>query len=148
MGLGAPHDHDCRCARCQSRRAADSNISVELTDKNELHCFKLIFRAGHPELAPGERVPIEIMLHTRQAFDLFHKLGGCLMDYFATHSLDLLRRLGDRDESRRLLEASSHALRSYQYGNAATDPAKDMADAIDQFLATGAPQTLAGKASR
>ena len=54
----------------------DPNISVELTDSNELHCFKVTFRAGHPELAEGERVPVEIMLHTRQAFDLFHKLCG------------------------------------------------------------------------
>jgi hypothetical protein len=126
----------------------DPNISVELTDSNELHCFKVTFRAGHPELAEGERVPVEIMLHTRQAFDLFHKLGGCLMDYFSTHSLDLLKRLSEHDEARRLLEASSHNLRSYQYGNAATEPAKDMADAIDRFLTTGAPETLVGKGKR
>jgi hypothetical protein len=128
--------------------SADPNISVELTDANELHCFKLTFRAGHPELAEGERVPLEIMLHTRQAFDLFHKLGECLMDYFATHSLDMLKRLAERDEARRLLQASSHTLRSYQYDNAATEPAKDMADSIDRFLKTGEPQTLIGKGLR
>ena len=122
----------------------DGYISVELTDANELHCFKLTFHAKHPE-AGEERVPLEIMLHARQAFDLFHKLGGCLMDYFATLSLDLLRRLGERDESRRLLEAASHTLRSYQYDTAATEPAKDMANSIDQFLTTGEPQTLVGK---
>lgn len=125
----------------------DPNISVELTDLNELHCFKLTFRAGHPALA-DHRVPVEIMLHTRQAFDLFHKLGSCLMDYFATHSLDMLRRLAERDEARRILDSASHALRSYEYGNVATDCAKEMADAIDQFLATGEPQTLAGKQAR
>lgn len=123
----------------------DPNISVELTDENELHCFKLTFRAGHPELPKGERVPLEIMLHTRQAFDLFHKLGGCLMDYFATHSLDMLKRLAERDEAQRLLEMASHCLRSYQYGNSATQGAADGADAIDRFLKTGEPQTLAGK---
>jgi hypothetical protein len=56
--------------------------------------------------------------------------------------------LSERDEARRLLEASSHSLRSYQYGNAATEPAKDMADAIDRFLTTGAPETLVGKGKR
>jgi hypothetical protein len=124
----------------------EENISVELTDQNELHCFKLIFRAKHENL--GERLPLEIFLHTRQAFDLFHKLGLKLMDYFSLHSLDLLKKLGERDEMRRLLEAASHGLRSYQYGNAATDPAKDMADSIDRFLNTGEPQTLEGRAAR
>jgi len=129
--------------------SVDPNISVELTDLNELHCFKLTFRGKQsPDLAERERVPIEIMLHTRQAFDLFHKLGGCLMDYFANHSLDLLRRLSERDEARRLLKATSHTLRSYQYENAATEPAKDMADAIDRFLKTGEPETIVGKAQR
>jgi hypothetical protein len=55
---------------------------------------------------------------------------------------------GTVDESFRLLKTASHTLRSYQYGNAATDPAKDMADAIDRFLETGEPQTLVGKAAR
>ena len=128
--------------------STDPNISVELTDQNELHCFKLTFRAQHPELPDVERIPLEIMLHTRQAFDLFHKLGGCLMDYFATHSLDMLRRLAEREEARRLLVAAGHALRSYQYGNAATGPAEEMADSIDRFIATGEPQTLVGKGLR
>lgn len=51
-------------------------------------------------------------------------------------------------EAHRLLEAASQALRSYQYGNAATDLAQEMAESIDRFLATGEPQTLAGKAKR
>ena len=124
----------------------DPNISVELTDENELHCFKLTFRAGHPELPKGERVPLEIMLHTRQALDLFNKLGGKLMDYFAHHSLDLLQKISERDEQRRLLEMASHCLRSYQYGNSATQGAADGADAIDRFLKTGEPQTVEGRA--
>jgi hypothetical protein len=48
-------------------------------------------------------------------------------------------------ESLRLLEAASHALKSYAYGNAATDLASDIARLIDKFLATGEPQTLVGK---
>ena len=50
-------------------------------------------------------------------------------------------------ESQRLLQAASHALRSYEFGNSAIDSAKDMADAIDRFLRTGEPQTLIGKAA-
>ena len=50
-------------------------------------------------------------------------------------------------ETQRLLRAASHALRSYEHGNSATDSAKDMADAIDRFLRTGEPQTLIGKAT-
>jgi len=56
--------------------------------------------------------------------------------------------LFDIDEAKRLLEAASHALRSYQYGNAATELAGEMADLIDNFLATGEPQTLVGKGMR
>ncbi len=51
-------------------------------------------------------------------------------------------------EARRLLAAASHALHSYQYGNAATELAGEMADAIDNFLETGEPQTLEGKAAK
>lgn len=39
-----------------------------------------------------------------------------------------------RDTWRKLLEAASHGLRSYQYGNTATDLAKEMADSIDAAL--------------
>jgi hypothetical protein len=49
------------------------------------------------------------------------------------------------DESFRLLKAASHGFRSYQHGNAATALAQEMADSIDKFLATGEPQTIAGK---
>lgn len=57
-------------------------------------------------------------------------------------------KLFDVEEAKRLLEAASHTLRSYQFGNSATGPAKDMADCIDRFVATGEPQTLAGKAAK
>ena len=36
-----------------------------------------------------------------------------------------------------LLAAASHALRSYQYGNVATDLAKELADSIDKEIADG-----------
>lgn len=48
-------------------------------------------------------------------------------------------------ESHRLLAAAGHALRSYQYGNAASELAQEMADSIDNFLETGEPQTIEGK---
>ena len=38
-------------------------------------------------------------------------------------------------ELKNLLQAASHALRSYQYGNASPDLAKACADKIDQTLA-------------
>lgn len=58
---------------------------------------------------------------------------------------ELMKSSAQVREAWRLLEAASHTLRSYQFGNAAADPAKDMADAIDRFRATGEPQTLIGK---
>lgn len=66
---------------------SDPNIQVVLTDESELHCFKLVFRVKDLP----DRQPIEIYLHTRQAFDLFHKLGERLMDYFVRESERLLR---------------------------------------------------------
>jgi hypothetical protein len=72
--------------------SSDPNIKVTLTDPSELHCFRIEFNASPGQ--PGEdRHPIEIYLHTRQAFDLFHKLGSCLMDYFADRSAYLIERL-------------------------------------------------------
>jgi len=59
-----------------------------------------------------------------------------------------MEKLFDVEEAKRLLQAASHSLRSYQYGNAATEPAGDMADSIDRFLKTGEPQTLVGKGLR
>lgn len=72
-------------------------ISVELTGENEFHCFRLTF---HVRQSPDsdDRLPVEIMLHTRSAFDLFHKLGTALMDYFSDRSSYLLSKLGsERD---------------------------------------------------
>jgi hypothetical protein len=59
-------------------------------------------------------------------------------------------RMVDKEliEARRLLAAASRALRSYQYGNSATELAAEIADAIDNFLETGEPQTLEGKKAR
>ena len=49
-------------------------------------------------------------------------------------------------ESRRLLVAASHALKSYAFGNSATDLAEELSASIDRFLATGEPETISGKA--
>ena len=49
-------------------------------------------------------------------------------------------------ELKNLLQAASHALRSYQYGNASPDLAKSCADKIDQALA--APTSPSHKESR
>lgn len=70
-----------------TENGGDPNIQVVLTDEDEMHCFKLVFGVRHPYSAP-----LEMYLHTRQAFDLFHKLGEKLMDYFARESAELLRR--------------------------------------------------------
>jgi hypothetical protein len=68
--------------------AANSNIEVVLTDETESHCFKLIFHAA-PE--PGaERIPLEIMLHTTQAIDLFSQLAAQLSNYMYRASAELL----------------------------------------------------------
>ena len=69
--------------------AVNSNIEVLLTDETESHCFKLIFHAA-PE--PGaERVPLEILLHTTQAIDLFSQLAAQLSNYMYKASAELLR---------------------------------------------------------
>jgi hypothetical protein len=69
--------------------ATNSNIEVVLTDESELHCFKLIFHAA-PQ--PGEeRVPLEILLHTTQAIDLFSQLAAQLSNYMYRASAELLR---------------------------------------------------------
>jgi hypothetical protein len=54
--------------------------------------------------------------------------------------------------SSQLLLAASHALRSYQYGNSATELAKEVADEVDAFLVsnlnqqqTAAPQPAAAQ---
>ena len=67
---------------------SDPNIEVVLTDQNEVHCVKLIFRVA---LQPGEeRIPLEICLHTTQAIDLMHKLGVGISEYFQKASAELL----------------------------------------------------------
>jgi hypothetical protein len=42
--------------------------------------------------------------------------------------------------SSQLLLAASHALRSYQYGNGATELAKEVADEVDAFLVASLTQ--------
>lgn len=45
------------------------------------------------------------------------------------------------DEMLQLLRASYNALRSYQYGNTATELAKEIADRIEKFLLPGTTLT-------
>jgi hypothetical protein len=37
-------------------------------------------------------------------------------------------------DDRKLMKAAMHVLRSYEYGNAATEPAKDMADRLEEVI--------------
>jgi hypothetical protein len=72
--------------------APNSNIEVLLTDESEAHCFKLVFHAA-PE--PGaQRVPLEVLLHTTQAIDLFSQLAAQLSNYMYKASAELLRIKG------------------------------------------------------
>jgi hypothetical protein len=65
------------------------------------------------ELSPGEQETV--VLRARELYEAHHR-GTALI------------------EARELLRAASHALRSYQCGNAAPDLAEEIADAIDKFL--------------
>ena len=67
----------------------EPSIEVVLTNASEFHCIKLVFRAKHD--GEGERVPIEIFLHTTQAIDLFGKLATKLAEYMNQASAELLR---------------------------------------------------------
>jgi hypothetical protein len=59
--------------------------------------------------------------------NLYHSGGHC-----TEHQKQaLIERIARQDT---LLKATSHALRSYQYGNASTELAQSMADRIDQQL--------------
>ena len=66
----------------------EPNIQVLLSDESELHCFKLVFAIA-PE-GGGERVPLEIFLHTTQAIDLFSQLATQLSAYMKKASAELL----------------------------------------------------------
>lgn len=70
---------------------SEPQISVELTDESEIHCFKLVFRAKpHSTLIEQFREPIEIYLHTTQAIELFTQLAGKLAEYINKASAELL----------------------------------------------------------
>lgn len=69
---------------------SEPNIEVVLTEQNEVHCLKLIFRVAPRPGAVGTRVPMEIYLHTTQAIDLMHKLGIGISEYFRKASAELL----------------------------------------------------------
>lgn len=69
---------------------SEPNISVELTDPSEFHCFKVTFRV-QPSASESERVPLEIFLHTTQAIDLLHKLSLAICEKHRQDSADLLK---------------------------------------------------------
>lgn len=109
-----------------------TKIDVELTEESVIHCFRLKLTASHD----GKEVPIEINMHTRQAFELFGKLGETLMEYFARESATLLNKIGESHEARRLLEESEilfRAMRALPKPNAHAR-AGAAADAIGRFL--------------
>lgn len=88
---------------------SDPHIDVVLTDAKELHCFKLIFHVKINDKG-DERAPMEFFLHTTQAFDLFHKLGQTLLEYFAQTSGELLTKVRSNHEARELLRETSNLL--------------------------------------
>ena len=58
---------------------------------------------------------------------------------------DIARLTRDRAALLKIVRACSHALRSYQYGNVATDLAEEMADYCDKAIALcEAPSTTQG----
>lgn len=63
--------------------------------------------------------------------------GGCAFDEQKAIGIQTAnaRLIAAAPELLKLLTAASHALRSYQHGNAATDLAKGCADAIDALIA-------------
>ena len=110
--------------RNREGRLSKENNSIELTD--QMHGFRLEFRAQQAQ-------PVEICLNPAEAFVLFDKLAEKLMDHLARHYVEV----GERDESRRLLEAAGEAFRQYQSGTATTELARAQADAIEEFLTDG-----------
>lgn len=114
---------------------SDPHIEVSLTDAKVLHCFKLVFQVKtdtHPE-----RAPLQIYLHATQAFDLFHKLGGVLLEYFSQTSAELLRKVFENHEARDLLREALNMMQTsiVVTGSWSPDELKAMAQKIDGFLA-------------
>jgi predicted component of type VI protein secretion system len=57
------------------------------------------------------------------------------MEYSEDHATPFLRELIlEAEESRKLLKAAMHALKSYQYGNSAPDLAASIAGDIEKLL--------------
>jgi hypothetical protein len=75
------------------------NISVEITDANEFHCFRLVLnprsQLGGREASlirtGGER--IEVMLHARALVDLIHECSAALCQWQAETTSALIQRL-------------------------------------------------------
>lgn len=111
----------------------DPNIEVSLTDDKTLHCFKVIYHI-QIENQP-ERAPLEIYLHATQAFDLFHKLGAVLLEYFAQSSSELLRKVFENHEARDLLTETKNAIQECVVKNKGWEAIPHLAVKIDGFLA-------------
>lgn len=63
-------------------------------------------------------------------------------------ALTVHNKMADEIERlRKALTAASHALRSYQYGNGATDLAQDVADKCDAALTSTPPPTSSASAA-
>lgn len=107
------------------------HIEVKLTDEKELHCFEVIY---HIKI-DGERKPLEIFLHATQAFDLFHKLGQSLQEYFARTSADLLRKVFENHEARDLLDETRKLVQRCVVEDKGWDELPHLAVKIDGFLA-------------
>jgi hypothetical protein len=62
------------------------NITVEITDASEFHCFRMVLNTQ-----AGER--IEIMFHARSLVDLIHKASAALCEWQTQTTGYLLERL-------------------------------------------------------
>lgn len=69
-----------------------------------------------------------------------HKIGRLTNSYDEAVLVANGTLLAAAPELFKLLTAAALALRSYQYGNAATDLAKEVADAADELLGRAAPE--------
>lgn len=109
----------------------DPNIEVSLTDEKTLHCFRVIYQIK----IDGSMQPLEIFLHATQAFDLFHKLGAVLLEYFAQSSSELLRKVFENHEARDLLAEAKNAIQECVVKNDGWEALPHLAVKIDGFLA-------------
>lgn len=110
-------------------------IEVTLTDEKQIHCFKVVFHVTIP--GQTDRAPLEIYLHATQAHELFRKLGETILEYFATTSAELLRKVFANHEARELLQENLNMWQTaiVTGGEWAPEEVKAIAQKIDGFLA-------------